>query len=67
MDIRVSGDEIYDSGDKIGVISGGDIYTKDGKKIGRIFNDGDVFDADGNNVGYGNKGVLELFIKNLFL
>jgi hypothetical protein len=66
MDIRIDGSDIKDSGNKIGVINGGDIFTYPGlKKLGHKDYDGDVFDANGSKIGYGNDGVVKLFLKNL--
>ncbi|MDR2816463.1 MAG: hypothetical protein LBB62_07155 [Proteiniphilum sp.] len=64
MDIRVDGSDIKDSGKKIGVINGRDILTYPAlKKIGEKWNDGDVFDSSGSKVGYGNDGIVKLFLK----
>jgi hypothetical protein len=65
MDIRVDGSDIRDSGEKIGVINGGDIFTyPELKKLGHKDSDGDVFDAsNGSKIGYGNEGIVKLFLK----
>jgi len=62
MNIRIVGDEIKDSGKKIGVINGHDIYTyPNPKRIGRR-NGNDVYNASGSKVGYGDEGVIKLFL-----
>lgn len=64
MDIRVDGSEIKDSGKKVGVINGKDIFTYPAmKKVGSKWDDGDIFDSNGNKVGRGNDGIVKLFLK----
>jgi hypothetical protein len=64
MSISVRGSDIEDSGKKIGVINGRDILTYPGlKSLGHKDSDGEVFDASGHKVGYGDDGIVKLFLK----
>jgi hypothetical protein len=64
MAISVDGNDIKDSGKKIGVINGKDIFTyPDLKKIGKKWDDGDIFDVNGRKVGRHNEGIVNLFLK----
>jgi hypothetical protein len=68
MDIRVDGSDVkdYSSGKKIGVINGREIRTyPGGDKIGEKWNDGDIFDSSGSKVGYGNDGIVKLFLRRM--
>jgi hypothetical protein len=62
--IRVEGNDIKDGDKKIGVINGMDIFMTYPtlKRVGQKWSDGDVFDASGKKIGYGNEGVLMLFL-----
>ncbi|MHB9295223.1 hypothetical protein PilKf_00964 [Pillotina sp. SPG140] len=66
MNIRVLGSEVKDGDKKIGVINGKDILTyPDLKKVGKKWDDGDIFDASGNKVGRNDEGIVKLFLRLL--
>jgi hypothetical protein len=63
MNLKVEGDYIVDSGKKVGVINGNDIYTlPDKKKIGKK-NGSDLYNASGTRVGsVSNENIVKLFL-----
>ncbi|MDO8537144.1 MAG: hypothetical protein Q7R94_02775 [bacterium] len=49
--IKVVGNDIWRSAEKLGWFSENDIYEKNGKKLG-YFEDNDIYDSVGKKLGY---------------
>lgn len=49
--LKIVGNDIYRSGEKVGWASGNDIYGKDGGKLG-YFLSNDIYNYDGLKLGY---------------
>ncbi|MCL5733740.1 MAG: hypothetical protein M1334_03755 [Patescibacteria group bacterium] len=55
--IKISDNEIYSNGVKIGWIEGNDVKDHEGHKLG-YFNDNDILNASGIKMGYTQGGEL---------